>query len=112
MSTDKFMLELRRFAEDHPQGWGHGEWEGLLNRLASAGFDVSDCDRVGLDLERVRLCQTLKRMEVKGLGAKRINVIANRFGTLWNLRNASPEDVSQLPSVPRSMAGQILDTLQ
>jgi hypothetical protein len=112
MKTAEMMAELRSFAEDHPEGWGHVEWEGLLERLANAGFDVSDCDRVGLDLERTRLCQTLKRMQVRGLGTKRIEAIASHFGTVWNLKHASPEEVSQLPNIPRSIAGEILATLQ
>ena len=112
MITEELISELRGFAQDHPQGWGHDEWLSLLDHLAGAGHDVSDCDRLGLALEKERLSQTLGRMEMKGLGPKRIDVITNHFGSLWNLMNATEEDVSQLPNVPRSLASQILQTLQ
>ncbi|MFH1766018.1 MAG: helix-hairpin-helix domain-containing protein [Gemmatimonadota bacterium] len=112
MTTSDLLLELRRFAQDHPQGWAHDEWLGLLNDLGNAGHDLSDCDSVGLALEGERLSQTLQRMEVKGLGPKRIHAIVSHFGTLWNLMTATPEEVSLLPNVPRSLAGEILDILQ
>ena len=51
-------------------------------------------------------------MEMKGLGPKRIDALASHFGTLRNLMNASASDVAQVQSIPRSLAGQIVDTLQ
>lgn len=112
MTTDELLFELRRFSEEHPQGWGHDEWTGLLDQLAVNGHDVSDHDGIGRSLERERLVHTLQRMEVRGLGPKRVDAIADRFGTLWNLMNASEEDIAGIPSVPRPLAVQILDTLQ
>ncbi len=111
MTTD-LKFELSRFAQDHPQGWGHAEWLGLLNDLRNAGHDVSDSDSVGLALEGERLFQTLLRMEVKGLGPKRIQAVVSNFGTLWNLMNATPEEVSLLTKLPRSLAEEVLDILQ
>ncbi len=79
MTTDKLMLELRRFAEEHPQGWGHDDWLGLLDSLASQGHDVADRDGVGAALERERLRHTLQRMEMKGLGPKRMDALGEPF---------------------------------
>ncbi len=112
MAAHDLNPEIRRFAEEHPQGWGHDEWLDFLSSLAASGHDVSDSSGIGLALEHHRLALILQRMEIKGLGKKRIEAVADRFGTLWNLMNASAEEVAQLPSIPRSLAEQILDVLQ
>ncbi len=112
MPTDNLDFELRRYVEEHPEGWGHDQWLGFLAYLSENGHDVSDSDGLGLALEHLRLVRVLQHMEIKGLGAKRVQAIADRFGTLWNLMAASPEDVAQIPSIPRGLAEQILDVLQ
>ena len=113
LMTDKALdQELLRFAQEHPQGWGHQEWLGLLAHLGAEGFDVSDPDGIGLGLEHHRLALVLRRMEIKGLGPRRIEALAYRFGTLWNLMTAPLDDVAQVPGVPRSLAEQVLDVLQ
>jgi excinuclease UvrABC nuclease subunit len=73
---------------------------------------VSDSDGIGLALESERLAQVLRRMEIKGLGPKRIEALANHYGTLWNLMVASSEDVATLPNINRDLAEQILAVLQ
>lgn len=112
MATNDWATEIGRFASEHPEGWGHEEWLSLLNSLSEAGHDTSDGDVIGLALESERLSQTLGRMEVKGLGAKRIDALVGRFGTLWNLMSASPEDLAQIHGVSLSLAEQILEGLQ
>jgi hypothetical protein len=112
MTNHELDLELERFAQEHPEGWSHDQWMDLLSRLGSTGYDVSDIDGVGLALEHHRLVLILGRMEIKGLGPKRMEAVADRFGTLWNLMNASVDDVAQVPTVSRNLAAQILDVLQ
>ncbi|MFC1575245.1 helix-hairpin-helix domain-containing protein [Gemmatimonadota bacterium] len=112
MATNDLATEIRRFASEHPEGWGHEEWLGFLNGLSDAGHDIGDGDAVGLALESERLSNVLGRMEIKGLGPKRIDALAEHFGTLWNLMSASPEDLAQVPSVSRSLGEQILGVLQ
>lgn len=112
MATHDLDFELQRFVEEHPQGWGHEEWLGFLSHLAAEGHDTTDPDGIGLALEHRRLVRVLQNMEIKGLGPKRIEAIANRYGTLWNLMAASPEEVAELPGIPRSLAEQILEVLQ
>jgi hypothetical protein len=104
--------EMERFVEEHPNGWDHDGWTGFLTHLANEGHDVWDRDGIGLGLERVRLVQVLNRMEVKGLGLKRTEAIADHFGTLWNLMCASSEEVARATGIPRALAEQISDVLQ
>ena len=112
MPTGDLTSEISRFSAEHPDGWGHEDWLGFLHRLSEAGHDVEDGDGIGLALENHRLSGVLRGMEIKGLGPKRIQALAGHFGMLWNLRNASPEDLAQLPSVSRSLAEQILDGIR
>ncbi len=112
MATDHLEPELFRFAQEHPEGWSHDDWLAFLHLLSESGHDVTDSDGIGLALEHHRLALILKRMEIKGLGPKRIEALANRFGTLWNLMSATPEDLAGVPGIPRSLAEQVLDVLQ
>ena len=72
--------ELRRFVGEHPQGWRHDDWLGLLDRLRERGHEVGDPDAVGSSLERERVAVTLEG--VKGIGPQRIRSIVERYGTL------------------------------
>jgi hypothetical protein len=112
MPNHQLDFELRRYVDEHPEGWGHDQWLGFLRYLSEDGHDVSHSDALGLALEHLRLVKVLEHMEIKGLGPKRIEAIAKRYGTLWNLMAASPDDVASLPSVNRSLAEQILEVLQ
>lgn len=44
------VAEIRRFSSEHPQGWGHDEWFGLLHTLSEEGHDIGDGDAIGLAL--------------------------------------------------------------
>lgn len=106
------MLEqIRAFVQAHPEGWGHPEWLGLLSELEAAGVDVTDTEAVGATLERERLAAELRRIEVKGLGPKRIEAIADEFRTLWNLRHATAEEVAGIRTVPSDVADAVVDAL-
>lgn len=112
MTNNDLATELRRFVDGHPEGWNHGDWLGFLHALSEGGHDTSDGDAIGLALETERLSRYLEGMKIKGLGPKRIAALAGHFGTLWNLRSASLEELAQLPKVPRAMAEQILEALR
>jgi hypothetical protein len=112
MATENLLSEIRRFVLDHPQGWRHDEWLGLLYHLSQNGINTENEESIGLVLERERLLQTLGNLSIKGLGQKRREALATHFGTLWSLMEASPEEIAQVPGVPRSLADQIADVLQ
>ena len=112
MGSQDLLRELRSFLLDHPHGWSHDEWLGLLYHLSQKGIDTDDEKGIGLVLERERLTHTLGNLSIKGLGPKRREALADRFGSLWNLMEASPEEIAQVPGVPRSLADQISDVLQ
>ena len=100
--------QLRAFVESHPDGWDHGDWLGLLTRLGNEGEDVSDPEAVGVALEKTRLEWELARRSVKGLGPKRSTALVDRFETLWKLRQASIDDVAELPAIPRDVAEKVV----
>mgnify|MGYP006282118231 FL=1 len=104
--------EIRDFAASHPEGWTHEEWREFIQGLSEAGHDVQDPDRIGLELEKERLAQTLRGMEIRGLGPRRIESITNRFGSLWVARNASSEDLADVPRLPRSLAARLTEELR
>ena len=104
--------QLREFVEHHPDGWNHEEWMGLLAELEHSGADVSDPEGVGSALERCRLEWELSRRPVKGLGPKRSEALAERFGTLWSLRQASVDDIAQVPTINRSLAEKVVRAMQ
>jgi len=112
MQNKDLAAEISRFSSEHPEGWGHDEWQGFLHQLSESGYDTSDADGIGLALESQRLTRVLQGMDIKGLGPKRIVCITDHFGTLWNLMSASADDLAQLPSVSRPLAEQILEVLQ
>ncbi|MDH3270771.1 MAG: hypothetical protein OEN56_05530 [Gemmatimonadota bacterium] len=99
---------LQAFIEAHPEGWQHHEWLELLAELDQNGFDVSDTDAVGWELERERLSWELRRKGVPGLGPKRIDAVVERFGTLWRLQHAEPEQVAEIKTIPGKLAEQVV----
>ena len=101
--------DLREFASTRPDGWSHDEWLRLLDSLRERGHDTSDSESIGRDLERERLALTLER--VPGLGPKKVEAVADRFGTLWSLRQASAEEIASVPSIPRNLADRIVETV-
>lgn len=100
---------LTAFVESHPAGWNHDEWLELLENLGQGGTDVSNPDAIGAELEKARLTWELKRRGVPGLGRKRIEAIANRFGTLQDLQNATVEEIARVPGMNRALAVKLLD---
>jgi hypothetical protein len=105
------LSQIRAFVEAHPEGWGHEEWLGLLAELGAAGVDVSDPDAIGATLEHERLAARLSGLDVKGLGPKRIEALADRYRTLWILRHASAEDVASIKTVPTDVAERVVEAL-
>lgn len=112
MAAIDLPTQLRQFVQDHASGWKHDEWLGLLFQLSESGFDTVDEAGIGLALEHERLVQTLAKMDIKGLGPKRIEALADHFGTLWNLMDAPPEAVAEAPGVPSALAHRIIEVLQ
>ncbi len=100
--------QLRAFVERHPDGWNHEDWLGLLAELRQAGTATADEEAIGTELERVRLESVLETRSVKGLGPKRKEALVARFPTLWDLRQASVDDLAGVPAIPRSLAQQIV----
>jgi hypothetical protein len=100
---------LHEFVESHPTGWNHDEWLALLADLGSGGTDVSNPDAIGAELEKTRVTWELRRRDVPGLGRKRLEAIANRFGTIWELQNASVEEMARVPGMNRGLAEKILN---
>lgn len=99
--------ELRGFLEEHPDGWSHDDWLRLLFHLSESGYDTVDEDGIGLALERERLTRTLADLEVKGLGPRRIQAVVDHFDTLWNLKDAPPEAITEVPGVPKTVAREL-----
>jgi ERCC4-type nuclease len=103
--------QLDEFVREHPEGWNHEEWLSLLSDLEGKGVDVSERDEIGAELERTRITWELQRRSVPGLGPKRAEAIAKRFGSLWRLQHASPEEVAKVPSMNRALAEKVLSAL-
>ena len=100
--------QLSAFVESHPTGWNHDEWLTLLADLGQDGTDVSNPDAIGQELEKARVMWELKRRDVPGLGRKRLEAIASRFGTVSELNNASVEEMARVPGMNRALAEKIL----
>ena len=98
---------LNRFIEAHPSGWDHQAWLGLLDELRSEGVDISEPESLGLELERERVTRVLSEQEVRGLGPKRVEALAERYPTLWSLRQASPDELAQIKTIPGTLAKKI-----
>lgn len=101
--------DLREFVQNHPGGWGHNEWIGLVNLLRDRGHDTSDTDRIGLALERERLTLVLER--VPGLGARRVQAVADRYPRIWNVMQAGAEELAVAANLPKAVAKRIKDAL-
>ncbi len=108
---DALDTELKDFVGGHIHGWSHGDWDRLLSDLAAEGHDVSDRDLVGLRLERAHILATLERLELKGVGVKRRERLADHFPTLWALRHATVEDLAAVPTFHRGLAETLHEAL-
>lgn len=104
--------DLRSFVSEHPSGWDHQDWLGLLSSLETKGIDVSETETIGLELERERVRQRLAELEISGLGPKRRDALAERFPTWWNLQHASTEQIAEIGSIHRALAEKVVRALQ
>jgi len=103
---------LKDFVVSHPDGWGHGDWEEFLHDLKRKDLDTADEVAIGAALEREHLLAKLDRASVKGLGPKRRSVLADRFGRLWDLQQASAEDVAREGGLPQPLAEELLRVIR
>jgi len=99
---------LTAFVESHPAGWNHDEWLALLADLGEGGTDVSNPDAIGAELEKTRVMWELRKRNVPGLGRKRMEAIVNRFGTVYDLHNATIEEMARVPGMNRGLAEKVL----
>ena len=102
---------LEGFLDAHPGGWDHHAWRRLLHALESDGHEVADPDRLGSELERIRLVRVLEELGVAGLGPKRRAAVVEAFGRLWDLRQADAETLAAMPALPRDVAARLYDAL-
>ncbi|HKJ01152.1 MAG TPA: hypothetical protein VJ997_01820 [Longimicrobiales bacterium] len=106
-----FRNQLRTFVQAHPGGWNHHDWLVLLAELTDAGVDTSDPDGIGAELEHERILAVLESAGVKGLGPKRREALADRFGRLHDLCRASTEEIAELPSFHPGIAAAVHNAL-
>jgi len=111
--TKRQMKALRHFVEHHLDGWGHREWESLLEILRDEGL-VSEGqeEEVGRRLEYQHVLVTLERLSLPGMGPKRREAVAAAYGNVWELRQASPEAVASIPAVPHRLAENLVEALR
>lgn len=107
-----FREQLRDFVNGHREGWTHHDWLGLLAQLTDAGADTSDPDAIGTELERQRVLAYLETLDVKGLGPKRREAVAERFFRIWDLQHASVEALAQVPSFTKTLAKALHQALR
>lgn len=110
--TDQKTLDphLRTFLRQFPDGWGESEWQGLLALLSQMGFGTARPDLIGARLEALRLDSVLQ--DVKGMGERRRSAFVARYPTLWNARQASADEIAQIPTIPGTVARQVHEALQ
>src|SRR5690554_3551106 len=89
--VDGLRRDLRDFASARPDGWSHDDWLRFLEHLEQRGHNITDRDAIGSLLERERLALALE--QIPGVGPRRVQSIADRYGYLWRLRET---DVEQL----------------
>lgn len=102
--------DLRDFAAARPHGWGHEDWVSFLDDLRERGHNVEDRDQVGHMLEQERLSLVLEK--VPGMGAQRVRSIAEKFGNLWQLRQADADRIAREANVPRPLAEKVAEAVR
>lgn len=107
--VDGLRKDLRDFAVARPDGWGHDDWLRFLEHLEQRGHNIADRDAIGSLLERERLALALER--IPGVGPRRVQSIADRYGYLWRLRETSAEQLSREANVPRAIAVRVLEAI-
>ena len=101
--------DLREFAKGRPQGWNHDDWLGFLEHLKSRGHNIHDHEAIGAMLERERINVLLSK--VPGLGPQRVNALAEKFESVWRLREASAEEIASAARLPRELSKQVVEAL-
>ena len=101
--------DLRDFASGRPQGWGHDDWLNFLESLSNRGHDVADREAIGIALEKERLDVALGG--IKGIGPQKRQALAEKYGTLWALRNAEPSEIARVAGVSQNVAERIRSEL-
>ena len=96
---------LRDFAAARPNGWNHDDWTNFLQELESRGHNINDRDQIGAMLERERVMVLLEK--VQGIGPQRVRSVADKYGSVWRLREASADDIAREAGVPRSLAEKL-----
>lgn len=61
---------------------------------------------------RARRSLSSRLAEIPGVGPKRRSAMIKRFGSLKRLSNASVDDLSALPEIPKDLAEQIVESLK
>lgn len=102
--------DLRDFASARPEGWNHEDWVGFLESLQSRGHDIADRESIGVALEKERLDLALSG--VKGVGPQRRQALIEKYGTLWSLRGADPDEIAKTANMPRSLAERIKNEMR
>lgn len=102
--------DMREFAAARPGGWDHHDWVTFLGGLRDKGHDTSDADEIGRQLERERISLVLQ--DVPGLGPRKVEAVADRFGRLYELRNASVDEIAGVPGVNRDLAEKISNAVR
>jgi hypothetical protein len=103
---------LDDFVRGNPAGWGHDQWQSLLARLEADGHDVSDPAGIGQQLERRRLRIRLEEMRVPGMGPKRTEAVADHFVRLWDVEQASVDELAAAPKITRRVAEKLHKALR
>jgi len=109
---EELVAELRAFVTDHPDGWDHGAWEGLLHELGSKGISTTDREAIGRRLEKERLALTLETLDVKGLGPRRREAIVTSYERVWELKQAAADELAQLPAFTSKIAEDLAAALR
>lgn len=109
-TVDPSAAALRRFVDEHPDGWNHDQWLELLTTLRAAGQDTTDSDAIGLTLERERLTRALTR--IRGLGHRRQATVIEAYPRLWDLQQAKTEDLANLPGINVGLASRIVEEVR
>ncbi len=104
--------EIRAFLDEHPHGWSHDAWTGFLGNLQTAGYRTSDPEMIGRELEAARLHRVLDAKNIRGLGPRRRSALVDRFGRLWNLRQASVEQIAEVAGINRNLAEQVRSAVE
>jgi hypothetical protein len=106
---DGVEAELRRFVDEHPDGWDHEQWISLVESLRERGHESHDPNGIGARLEGVRLAARVTG--IPGVGSHRIRTLVDRYGSIWNVRAATADDLARSLHAPRKVAERVLDGL-